>query len=146
MQETGVRKIPQRRAWQHAAVFLPGEFHGQRSLEGYSPWGCKKSDTAEQLRLSHSAQKIVVCHMLDLQASSLFNIHCIRYRIDSISLFKNLQWFPIFLIKFFCQLLKYNCQQKLSSVMSQMDERISNYFDFKNHISFPTSHLYDSLL
>ena len=22
-------------------VFLPGEFHRQRSLEGYSPWGCK---------------------------------------------------------------------------------------------------------
>ena len=23
---------------------LPGEFHGQRSLEGYSPWGCKELD------------------------------------------------------------------------------------------------------
>ena len=22
-------------------VLLPGEFHGQRSLVGYSPWGCK---------------------------------------------------------------------------------------------------------
>ena len=22
--------------------FLPGEFHGQRSLAGYSPWGCKQ--------------------------------------------------------------------------------------------------------
>ena len=29
--------------------FLPGEFHGQRGLAGYSPWGCKESDTAEQL-------------------------------------------------------------------------------------------------
>jgi len=28
---------------------LPGEFHGQRSLAGYSPWGCKESDTTEQL-------------------------------------------------------------------------------------------------
>ena len=25
-------------------VFLPGEAHGQRSLEGYSPQGCKESD------------------------------------------------------------------------------------------------------
>ena len=25
--------------------FLPGESHGQRSLVGYSPWGCKESDT-----------------------------------------------------------------------------------------------------
>ena len=28
-------------------VFLPGEFHGQRSLVGYSPWGCKEPDTTE---------------------------------------------------------------------------------------------------
>ena len=28
-------------------VFLPGESHGQRSLAGYSPWGCKESDTTE---------------------------------------------------------------------------------------------------
>ena len=27
----------------------PGEFHGQRSLEGSSPWGRKESDTTEQL-------------------------------------------------------------------------------------------------
>ena len=25
-------------------VFLPGEFHGQRSLGVYSPWGCQESD------------------------------------------------------------------------------------------------------
>ena len=28
-------------------VSLPGESHEQRSLAGYSPWGCKKSDTIE---------------------------------------------------------------------------------------------------
>ena len=32
-------------------VLLPGEFHGQRSLAGYSPWGHKKLDTAEELTL-----------------------------------------------------------------------------------------------
>ena len=31
-------------------VFLPGKPHGQRSLAGYSPWGCRESDTAEHLR------------------------------------------------------------------------------------------------
>ena len=30
--------------------FLPGKFHGQRSLAGYSPWGHKESDTTEQAR------------------------------------------------------------------------------------------------
>ena len=34
-----VGKIPGRREWQPTPVFLPGESHGQRSLEGYSPWG-----------------------------------------------------------------------------------------------------------
>ena len=33
----------------HFAVFLPGEIYGQRSLEGYSPWGRKESDMTEQL-------------------------------------------------------------------------------------------------
>ena len=33
------------------SVFLPGEFHGRRSLVGYSPWGRKESDTTERLSL-----------------------------------------------------------------------------------------------
>ena len=49
MEETGfdlwVRKIPWKRVWLPTLVFLPGEFHGQRSLVGYSPWGHKESDT-----------------------------------------------------------------------------------------------------
>ena len=32
--------------------FLPREFHGQRNLVGYSPWGHKESDTTEYLRLT----------------------------------------------------------------------------------------------
>ena len=36
-------KIPWRREWQHVPVFLPGKFHGQKSLVGYSPWGRKQT-------------------------------------------------------------------------------------------------------
>ena len=36
-----------RREWQPTPVWLPGEFHGQRSLVGYSPWGRKESDMTE---------------------------------------------------------------------------------------------------
>ena len=32
-------------------VFLPEESHGQRNLEGSSPWGGKESDTAKQLSM-----------------------------------------------------------------------------------------------
>ena len=42
-----VGKIPWRRAWQLASVFLPGKFYGQRSLLGYSLWGHKEVDTTE---------------------------------------------------------------------------------------------------
>ena len=48
-----VRKIPWRRKWQPTAVFLPGKSHGQRSLEGYSPWGQKELDTTSQLKQQH---------------------------------------------------------------------------------------------
>ena len=39
-----VGKIPWKRKWQPTPVFLPGTFHGQRSLAGYSLGGCKESD------------------------------------------------------------------------------------------------------
>ena len=45
-------KIPWRRGWLPTPVFLPREFHGQRSLVAYSPRGCKESDTTERLTLS----------------------------------------------------------------------------------------------
>ena len=41
--------------WQPTPVFLPGKSHGQRSLAGYSSWGCKKSDMTEWLTLSFLA-------------------------------------------------------------------------------------------
>ena len=45
MQETGVGKISWNRKWQPTPVSLPEKSHGQRSLVGYSPWGCKELDT-----------------------------------------------------------------------------------------------------
>jgi len=40
----GSGRSPWRRVQQPTPVFLPGESHGQRSLEGYSPWGHKESN------------------------------------------------------------------------------------------------------
>ena len=40
-------RIPWRRKWQSTPVFLPGEFHGQRSLVGCSPWGHRESARTE---------------------------------------------------------------------------------------------------
>ena len=43
-----------REKWEPIPVFLPREFHGQRSLSGCSPWGCKELDTTEQPTPTHS--------------------------------------------------------------------------------------------
>ena len=51
MQETQfkpwVGRIPWRREYLPTSVFLPGEFHGEMSLVGYSLWGCKELDITE---------------------------------------------------------------------------------------------------
>ena len=51
MRETQVQSLgaedPWRRKWQPTLVFLPGKFHEQRSLAGYSPQACKESDLTE---------------------------------------------------------------------------------------------------
>ena len=44
-----VGKILWKQKWQPTPVLLPGKSHGWRSLVGYSPWGCRQSDTTEQL-------------------------------------------------------------------------------------------------
>ena len=41
----------------HSSIL--GEFHGQRRLAGFSPWGHKESDTTEQLTLSLSSYGLV---------------------------------------------------------------------------------------
>ena len=48
----GSGRFPWRRKWQPTAIFLPAEFHGQRGLVGYNPWGHKESDTTGELTLS----------------------------------------------------------------------------------------------
>ena len=47
--EKGMATLPK-----NTPVFLPGEFHEQKSLSGYSPWHCKESDMTERLPLSLS--------------------------------------------------------------------------------------------
>ena len=44
-----VGKVPWRRKWQPTPVCLPGKFHGQRSLVGYSPWGGTELDMTEHM-------------------------------------------------------------------------------------------------
>ena len=56
-----VVKIPCRRAWQPTPVFLLRGSHGQRGLAGYSPWGCKESDTTEAIK---QQQQLLHCRWI----------------------------------------------------------------------------------
>ena len=51
VQEMGVNpwlgKILEEAIATHTTVCLPGKFHSQRSLAGYSPWVCKESDMTQ---------------------------------------------------------------------------------------------------
>ena len=53
-------KIPWRRAWPPTPAFLSGESHGQRSLVGYSPWGCKELDVTEATEQTHAGTALVL--------------------------------------------------------------------------------------
>ena len=61
MQETWVQSLRQEDALEEGMeptlLFLPGEFHGLRSLVGYGPLGFKESDTTEWLTHTHTFGK-----------------------------------------------------------------------------------------
>ena len=59
-----VRKIPWRRAWQPTPLFLPGEFHGERNLVGYNPYGRKELDTTAYTHV-HQAKALSRHDFLD---------------------------------------------------------------------------------
>ena len=45
----------------------PGKSHGQRSVAGYSPWGCKESDTTKKLTLWASLVAQTIKNLLAMQ-------------------------------------------------------------------------------
>ena len=69
-----VRKIPWRRKWQPALLFLPGESHGQWSLVGYSPWGHRESNVTEQ-PITHTHTRIHTCTCTHMQTHTHARTH-----------------------------------------------------------------------
>ena len=62
-----------RRKWHPTPILLPGEFHGWRSLVGYSPWGHEELDTTERLHFHFSLACIGEGNGNPLQYSCLEN-------------------------------------------------------------------------
>ena len=76
-----VGEIPWRRKWQPTPVFLPGESHGQRTLVGYSPQGCKELDTTERLHFTHCYLTILwICFFLASSYSPYFLAFVLTYK------------------------------------------------------------------
>ena len=73
-----VEKIPWRRKWQPAPVFLPGESHRQGRLVGYSPWGHRESDITEhttqvlRMQFSHEFHLLLSVREGDIRVSLRF--------------------------------------------------------------------------
>ena len=61
-----IGKIPWRRAWQPTPVFLPEEFHGQRSLVGCSPQGGRKFDPTEEAQYSGTPGKVSIFSAIEI--------------------------------------------------------------------------------
>ena len=78
-----VKKISWRRKWKPIPIFLPGKFHGQRSLVGYSPQGCKRvrdNSATKQQQQSELQSWPTLCDPVDCSSpgSSVNGIYCAR--------------------------------------------------------------------
>ena len=102
-----VGMIPWRRAWQPTPVFLPGKFHGQRSLAGYSLWGHQESDMTEWLTLSLSLLYIGVC---------IGTLRDYFYRLSSLKVWScRNSWVTLFVVMLRCSPPLAPGQYKLGS-------------------------------
>ena len=59
------RKIPWSRKWQPTPVFVPGKFHGQRSLVGYSPWVTKSQTWLSTHTAAAAAGEITIKKLIN---------------------------------------------------------------------------------
>ena len=86
-----VGNIPWRREWLPTPVFLSGKFHGQRTLVGHSPWGCKESNMSEYVLYVNLNSQFVPLVPFPPVSTCLFSI--------SVSLF--IPWKIVSSISFF---------------------------------------------
>ena len=69
----GLRRSPGEEKSPSTLVFLPGEFHGQRSLAGYSPQGRKKSDITEATQHVRTYTKRYTMNHVHIQVNLILN-------------------------------------------------------------------------
>ena len=75
--------IKWRRNWQPTPVFLPGKFHGHRSLAGYSPWGHKDLDTTEVTTLTQYFFMIKTFRKVEIEGEFFNMVKCVYEKFTS---------------------------------------------------------------
>ena len=107
---------PWRREWLPTPVFLPGKLHGQGSLMGYRPWGCKESDMTEWLT-----------HWLDIY------VHCERISPHAINTYSSPKFYSI------SKFQKYN--MVLSTIVTMLYFRSSDLIHLIADSLYPFNNL-----
>ena len=121
-----IGKITWRRAWKATPVFLLGEFHGQRSLLGYSPQGRKELDKTEvtdhartQYYFSAHISNSIDFFTVPCQATmDLMGMSPVRKR--SISIFG--RWLLSYLLQY---------EEKAITYPTGVEESMGDQLDFK---------------
>ena len=83
-----VGKVPWRRAWQRTPLFLPGEFHGQRSMAVYSPGGSQK--------VRHDWSNLAGTHTWCLTQHYAYSSKMAKYCFSGAGAFRGAQGFFFF--------------------------------------------------
>ena len=131
-----VGKLPCRRKWPPTLIFLPGAFHGQRSLAGYSPWRRKESDMTECLH-THTASLVTINFTFNV--NTLQRFFCFfffmfskgllfRYLVSSVHLLSR--------VRLFVTPWTVACQASLSSTNSWSFLKL-----ISNESGMPSNHL-----
>jgi len=69
----GLKKIPWRRNGETTPVFLPGKFHGQRSLVGCSPLACKELHMTEYTHTHTHTHAVYMCIFIYTKCTVVFS-------------------------------------------------------------------------
>ena len=121
-----VGKIPWRRAQQPTPVFLPGEFHGQRSLMGYSPSSHRESDMTEWLTHTHTQTHTLPSILISNKENHFSYLWLISIHI--IDLF--FQLCPGIIYQLFPSHYESFISQSLFSVSIDMHSTLFHYLNF----------------
>ena len=100
------------------AVFLPGKFHGQKSLKDYSPWGHRESDIIEH---THTQKRVAelkeVPSLLFLFAQSTYHLIFLQLHIQPIR-------YPVdFMINIHTDSHHFGNRELCSMLCGSLDER-----------------------